>query len=139
MKTNPYLILDGTAEAAFTLYAKVLRGKIVALSRFGDVPEACEGIPESAYDKVMHVCLQLGDDFLMASDSHPAYPYEGIKGSAVSINLKDAAEVDRLFGELSKDGSVQMPPGETHWAQRFAMCTDRFGVAWMFNCDRQAA
>ena len=29
-----------------------------------------------------------------------------------------------------------MPLGETFWAHRFAMLTDRFGTPWMINCEK---
>jgi PhnB protein len=29
-----------------------------------------------------------------------------------------------------------MPLGKTFWAERFGMCTDRFGVPWMINCEQ---
>jgi PhnB protein len=32
-----------------------------------------------------------------------------------------------------------MPIAETFWSPRFGMCTDRFGVPWMVNCQAAAA
>jgi len=31
---------------------------------------------------------------------------------------------------------VQMPLEATFWAARFGMLVDRFGVAWMVNCEK---
>jgi PhnB protein len=43
-------------------------------------------------------------------------------------------EFERVFYALSKDAEVvTMPPGETFWAERFAMFTDRYGTPWMLN------
>jgi PhnB protein len=28
---------------------------------------------------------------------------------------------------------MPMPPGDTFWAERFAMFTDRFGTPWMLS------
>ena len=139
MNVSPYLILDGTCEAAFAFYAKTLGAKIVTTKKFRDVPEACEGIPESALDRTMHVALQIGDTVLMGSDSHPMFPYEGIKGASVSVSVDDAAEAERVFAALAKGGNVQMPMGETFWSVRFGMCVDQFGVPWMVNCDKPPA
>lgn len=69
-------------------------------------------------------------------DNHPAYPYEGIKGCSISLNVDSKAEAERLFNALAEGGSVQMPLGPTFWAASFGMFTDRFGVAWMVNCEQ---
>ena len=29
-----------------------------------------------------------------------------------------------------------MPLGETFWAVKFAMLTDKFGIPWMINCEK---
>ena len=42
-----------------------------------------------------------------------------------------AADVDRIFNALAKDGKVQMPVGPTFFAKRFGGVVDRFGVNWM--------
>jgi PhnB protein len=70
----------------------------------------------------------------MASYAVPPFPYEGIKGCSVSLNVDSIAEAERIFAALSDNGTVQMPLGATFWAARFGMCTDRFGVPWMINC-----
>jgi len=31
---------------------------------------------------------------------------------------------------------VTMAIGETFWAVRFGMLTDRFGIPWMVNCEK---
>jgi uncharacterized glyoxalase superfamily protein PhnB len=28
---------------------------------------------------------------------------------------------------------------EAFWAHRFGMCTDRFGIPWMINCEKPLA
>lgn len=137
MQLNAYLVYDGHAEAAFKHYAQCLRGKIVMLMPFGDMP-GCEDMPESARSRIAHVRLEVGDQALMASDSHPDHPYEGIKGCSVSIAVSDPAEAARLFDALADGGTVQMPLQETFWAVRFGMLVDRFGAAWMINCAKPA-
>jgi PhnB protein len=32
-------------------------------------------------------------------------------------------------------GKVTMPFQQIFWAHRFGMCTDRFGIPWMINCE----
>jgi PhnB protein len=138
MKINPYLTFNGTAEAAFKFYERVLNGKIIAMMPFAETP-ACEHVPADFRDKIMHASLQVGEQRIMASDNNPAFPYEGIKGSSVALHFTDIAEAERVFKQLS-DGAqaITMPMQETFWAPRFGMLTDRFGVPWIINCEKAA-
>jgi len=132
MKMHAYLMFDGQCEAAFNRYAEVFGGKL-EMMRYADSPEDME-VPAEYQQRVMHVCLTVGEQLLMASDNLPQYPYEGIKGCSVSLQLDNVPEAERLYEALSAGGSVQMELQATFWATRFAMLTDRFGVSWMINC-----
>jgi len=132
MKMHAYLMFDGQCEAAFNRYAEVFGGKL-EMMRYADSPEDME-VPAEYQQRVMHVCLTVGDQLLMASDNLPPYPYEGIKGCSVSLQVDNVPEAERLYEALSAGGSVQMELQATFWATRFAMLTDRFGVSWMINC-----
>ncbi|WP_415755268.1 VOC family protein [Pseudomonas leptonychotis] len=138
MKIHTYLTFDGQCEAAFKFYADCLGGDL-ELMRMGDSPEA-GNMPEEFHERVMHVCLTVGDQLLMASDTCPGMgmPYEGIKGCSVSLQVENVPEAERLYEALSAQGSVQMELQPTFWATRFAMFTDRFGVSWMINCNIDA-
>ena len=133
MKIHTYLTFDGQCEAAFNYYAECLGGSL-ELMRMGESPEAAN-VPEAFHDRVMHVCLTVGDQLLMASDSLPMHPYEGIKGCSISLQVGNVPEAERLYAALSAGGSVQMELQQTFWATLFAMFTDRFGVSWMINCE----
>ncbi|MEP7041958.1 MAG: VOC family protein [Dokdonella sp.] len=135
MQINAYLIFNGHAAAAFDFYARCLRGKITAQLPFGEMP-GCEDMPAAARERIAHIRLEVGDQALMASDSHPDHAYGGIQGCSVSLGISDPAEAARLFDELKQDGTVQMPLQETFWAQRFGMLVDRFGASWMINCAK---
>lgn len=134
MKINPYLNFDGTCEEAFKFYAKCLGGEIVAMIPFGDT-EACGHVPAEFKSKIMHARLVSGDVVLMGSDCTPDYPYEGIRGSTVAIQVSQTSEAERLFSALAESGTVTMPLQKTFWAARFGMFVDQFGVPWMVNCE----
>lgn len=141
MRLNPYLIFDGQCEAAFKFYQQHLGGTLQAMIRFADAPKGDDGqpgcgpMPANFMDRIMHACLVIDGQMLMASDTGPQFPYDGIKGCSVSLNVDSIAEAERIFAALSDNGTVQMPLGTTFWAARFGMCTDRFGVPWMINCE----
>ncbi|MDP3978410.1 MAG: VOC family protein [Pseudomonas sp.] len=132
MKIHAYLMFDGQCEAAFNFYAECLGGTL-EMMRYADSPEDM-GVPAEFQQRIMHVCLTVGDQLLMASDTLPQSPYEGIKGCSISLQVDNLPEAERLYAALSAQGSVQMELQQTFWATRFAMLTDRFGVSWMINC-----
>ena len=63
--------------------------------------------------------------------------YNKPQGFSVSVSTDNAAEADRIFAGLAQGGTIDMPIQETFWAHRFGMCTDRFGIAWMVNCEKE--
>jgi len=135
MKLNTYLNFDGDCKAAFEFYAQLLRGNITRTMTFGEAP-GCEGISPESSDKIMHVCLMVGDDMLMGSDCMPGFPFRDVSGAYVTIKVDDPAEADRVFAALAEGGKVEMPIQETFWSKRYGITVDRFGVPWMVNCEQ---
>lgn len=135
MKVIPYLMFNGNCEEAFMLYARTLGGTLDSLMHFGQSPAATQ-VPADYQDKVMHVHLTLGNQALMGSDCPPGMPISPMQGCAVSLNVDSVAEAERVFAGLSAGGEVRMPLEKTFWAERFGMFSDRYGVSWMVNCEK---
>lgn len=135
MKWNPHIAFNGRCKEAFEFYERCLGGKIVAMIGYCDTP-AKDHMPPDTGARIMHARLVLGDQVLMGCDAHPAMPYDGIKGCDVAVQVETPDEAERLFAALAEGGAVQMPIGETFWAVRFGMVTDKFGVPWMINCEK---
>jgi PhnB protein len=133
MDVNPYLNFNGNCEEAFRFYEKHLGGKIESIHTFAGSPMENQLPPEWG-NKVMHIHMKVGATVLMGSDA-PGGRYQAPQGFSVSLNLKDAAEADKVYQALSADGAIKMPIQQTFWAARFAMFTDRFGIPWMINCE----
>lgn len=57
-------------------------------------------------------------------------------GFLVALNVKEPAEAERVFNALAKDGTIRLPLGETFFAIKFGMLTDRYGTPWMINCEK---
>lgn len=136
MQIVPYLNFDGQCAEALRFYERVLGGKLQVITH-GDSPIAGE-VPPAWGDRVLHACLTVGDQTLMASDSPPEH-HAKPQGLYVSLHLDHPEEAERIFGELAEQGQVTMPLGPTFWAVRFGMCVDRFGTPWMINCSVPAA
>jgi len=133
MQINAYLTFKGNCAEAFKFYETCLGGKIEALITHADVPQDAQMSPEWR-DLIMHARLNVGGGILMGSDS-PDDHFRAAQGITVSLQIPSVAEAERIFAELSKDGTVTMPIQQTFWATRFGMVTDRFGTPWMVNCE----
>ncbi len=135
---NPYLVFNGTAEKAIKLYESALGARTDGLMRFGEATGA--GAPKvSAEDRnrVMHARLEVGGGVVMVSDSMPDQPVPKESNVHIALHFEDVKEMTRKFEALSAGGKVTMPLGDTFWGATFGMLTDRFGVGWMFNCEKK--
>lgn len=133
MRLNPYLSFKGQCKAAFTFYETVFGGKIAAMLPYGETPMCGQLAPEWR-DKIAHARLMIGDQVLMGGDP-PAEHYETPKGYSVAVNIDQPGEAERIFHALAEQGTVTMPLQKTFWAAAFGMLVDRFGIAWMINCE----
>ncbi len=132
---NPYLSFpNGDCKAAFAHYQAVLGAKCVFISTWAESPMADQA-PGGDGSKIMHATLQFPDgSILMGADCPPEYATP-LGGFSLSVPARDVAQAEALFTGLSEGGTVTMPLEKTFWAERFGMCTDRFGVSWMVNCE----
>ena len=134
---NPYLgFTNGDCKASFAHYQAVLGAKCVFISTWADSPMADQA-PGGDGSKIMHATLQFPDgSILMGADCPPEYATP-LGGFSLSVLARDVAVAKALFAGLCEGGTVTMPLEKTFWAERFGMCTDRFGVSWMVNCEKR--
>lgn len=135
MKFIPYLMFaHGRCEEAFQFYAQALGGQILATTRYSDMPGSEQHIAREKLSRIANVHLQvkgveiMGADNVMGPDTN-----EGRNDTTVNVEVESVAEAERVFNALSADGQVMMPLGETEWAERFGMFSDRYGKPWMVN------
>jgi PhnB protein len=129
---NAYLSFDGQCAEAMNFYADVLGGKLDALITYGDMP-GDQPCPASHAGRIMHANLAHPDFVLMAGDTPPGVPFEGMKGVMMTLTYDSVADAKRVFAALSEGGTVTMPLGETFWTEIFGMVTDRYGTGWSVN------
>ena len=136
---NPYLIFNGTCEAAFLFYQSVFGGEFPYIGKFKDMPAEDNCPPPTAEDaeRIMHVSLPIGkDSVLMGSDSNSKSGDVIFGGNfSISISTESTEEADKLFNGLSAGGNVIMAMEKTFWGAYFGMFTDKFGIGWMINFD----
>src|SRR5689334_12445818 len=129
MNVTPYLNFDGRCEEALNFYKKAVGAEVGMLMRYKESPEQCPG-EQPPMDKIMHAAFRIGDTTVMASDCH-AKGKPAFQGISLSINARDDAQANKLFGALSDGGHVAVPISRTFFASSFAVVTDQFGVTWM--------
>ena len=131
---KPYISFKGNCEEAINFYKEKLGAEVLFTQRYGDSPMAGKG-PD---DKIMHCSIKIGDSVIMACDNvfEDTNPTTVGNNITLAIGTKDVVEADRAFEQLSDGATIVMPMQETFWAERFGMLTDKFGINWMFNCDK---
>jgi PhnB protein len=133
MELSTYLFFNGQCADAFKFYERCLGGKAETIT-YGSSPSEAD-LPADWQDKIMHARLTVGEEALMGSDAPPGH-YQKPQGFSVSVSVRDVTDGERIFKDLSEGGQVQMPFAPTFWAAGFGMCVDRFGIAWMVNCEQ---
>ncbi len=137
MLIQPYLFFDGRCDEAIEFYTKALGAKVSMLMRFKDVPADAPKSddpncrpPVGAENKVMHACIEIGPQKIMASDGECGGKAE-FKGFGLSLTVKSEGEAKKLFGSLNDGGHVITPLTKTFFSPAFGMVADKFGVMWM--------
>ena len=91
--------------------------------------------PPQARDQIIHARLEFGNQAIMGCDA-PGERFDTPQGFNVLLTVEEPEEAERVFEALAREGSIGMPFAPTFWAHRFGMCTDRFGIPWMVNCEK---
>lgn len=135
---NPYLNFPGNTEEAFNFYKSVFGGEFGLVARFGDSPDNSMGVADADLDKIAHIALPLGPHgMLMGTDHVDSMPQKFSAGNNFSLTVaaETAEEAEDIFDALAAGGQVAMPLAPTEWAEKYGMCTDKFGVQWMVNYE----
>jgi PhnB protein len=134
MKLIPYITFNGNCEEALNFYRNAIGGEIVSIGRYGDSPMQ---VTEEYKQKILHARIQIGEYLLMASDSMP--DKGSIAGNNISLSIEwdNASDMEIAYNKLAEGGKKTMPLGDMFWGARFGMLTDKYGIHWMFNCEKK--
>jgi PhnB protein len=121
-----YVNYRGTCEQAFHFYEQHLGGKITGLVRHGDQPNP--RMPPDWNDKVLHARIEIAGSVLMGADIPQAEP---MRSAYLSLSVDTQEDAERIYAVLIDGGEIFMKMEKTPFANRFAMCRDRFGTSWM--------
>jgi PhnB protein len=129
-----YVNYRGTCEEAFRFYEQHLGGKITGLVRHGDQPNP--RVPPDWNGKVLHGRIEIAGSVLMGADIPQA---ELMRSAYLSLTVDMQDEAERIYALLTDGGEIFMKMEQTPFANRFAMCRDRFGTSWMLLHQPDAA
>lgn len=134
---NPHINFNGNAEEAFTFYQSVFGGAFTKIVRFKDIASDEFPIPEHEANKLMHIALPIGSNFLLANDIFEMMGRvdEKENRSKISIDAESKEEAFNIFDGLSVGGQIEMPMNENPDGTYFAMFRDKFGIEWMVKFD----
>jgi predicted 3-demethylubiquinone-9 3-methyltransferase (glyoxalase superfamily) len=124
---TPFLMFEGGAEEAMTLYVSLLpRSEILAVDRYGagDGPMA---------GRVRHARFSLGGREIRCIDSPAHHDFTFTPSTSLFVDCESAEELERLFAALAEGGKVLMPLDAYGFSTRFGWVNDRFGVSWQIN------
>lgn len=147
MKLEAYLDFDGRCEEAAQFYQQALDARIEAVMRFSEAPAdanmECGENPEMAMppgseNKIMHMCMRIGETMIMASDGY-CKGNPQFAGISLTLSVADDAQAQTTFDRLAEGGKVQMPLAKTFFASSFGMVADRFGVSWIVIAGAEQA
>lgn len=126
-KITPFLMFDGVAEEAMTLYVSLFGdSEIQRVERYGPGGLGAEGTVKQASFTLA------GRDF-MCIDSPVKHAFTFTPSMSLFVDCESEAELEAAFGVLSTGGGVLMPLGNYGFSTKFGWLNDRFGVSWQLN------
>ena len=126
MKLDIYLNYRGNCEQAFRFYEQHLGGKITGVARHAEQPNP--NVPADWKEKVLHARIEIGTTVLMGADIPQSEP---MRSAYLTLTLDSEADAERVYALLTDGGEIFMKMEQTPFANRFAMCRDKFGTSWM--------
>ncbi len=125
---TPHLWFDKEAKDAAKLYTSIFRNSKIKSSA------TLHNTPSGSVDLL---AIQLmGQEFRLIN-AGPLFKFTPAVSFLVACETKD--EVDTLWKELSKGGTVLMELGQYPFSERYGWTQDRYGLSWqaMFMGDRE--
>ena len=127
MKVTPFLMFEGRAEEAMTLYCETIaQSSVLDVTRYG----AGEDGPEGTI-KLARVSIGGQEVMIFNSPAHHAFTFT--PAFSLFVDCSSDCEQEHIVDVLSKDGAFLMPTGNYGFSRRFAWLNDRFGVSWQIN------
>lgn len=124
---TPFLMFEGSAEAAMNLYVAVFPGAaILEIERWGAGEPGAEGSVKGAR-------FSVAGQTVRCFDSPVKHAFTFTPASSLFVECDSDEEIDRIAAALGEGGGVLMPLANYGFSRRFTWLNDRFGVSWQLN------
>ncbi|MEG0240003.1 VOC family protein [Anaerorhabdus sp.] len=137
MSVDVYFNFDGNCLEAVNYYATIFDVD-ATITKFKEMPSN-PGFPMSdeVKERVIHANITVEGSQLRFSDTMPGMEYIVGNNLSILINSKDEKKLTNWFNKLAQDGFIIMPLGETFFSGLYGFVTDKFGVGWQFNLEKE--
>lgn len=127
MKVTPFLMFEGLAEEAMTLYCgTILESSVLDVTRYGPGEDGPEGTV-----KLARASIGGQEVNIFNSPVHHAFTFT--PSFSFFVDCSSEEEQEQIIDVLSKGGAFLMPAGNYGFSRRFAWFNDQFGVSWQIN------
>lgn len=139
MTINPWINFNGNAEEAFNFYKSVFGGEFTKIIRLKDLATPDFQPDENDAEKIMQIVLPVGGNMLIGNDvpEFMGKVNENENRSKILVAADTKEEAERIFNELSADGQVEGPIGDSPWGTYFGMFRDKYGIEWIIEFDQR--
>lgn len=140
MKIEPMLIFDGDCSEAINFYMKVFGGEQPKIQTYGDNKEHLakehRKLTPKWDDKIMHASFVLPDGTkLYLSDRCETTEFHQGNADALALDFSTEEEMEKVYHELSKEGTITVPLHKAFWHAMYAVIEDKFKKTWKLNCQ----
>jgi len=127
LHVRPFLMFQGEADAAITLYTTVFpEAAVDVIARHG--PEAGDKA-----GTVMRATFTIGGQSVMCFDSPPVHAFTFTPSFSFFVDCESEAQLRQFAAALGEGGTVMMAIGNHGFSRLFTWLSDRFGVSWQLN------
>jgi len=129
VKATPFLMFQGDAKPALTLYAEAFPDfEQLLLQEHRDGEQA---------GQVAMARIRIGGQEIMLYDSPPVHDFTFTPASSIFVTCDDEAQLRRLAEVLGEGGTVLMPVDNYGFSALFTWLADRFGVSWQLTLEQE--
>jgi PhnB protein len=131
---NAYLTFNGNCREVMTFYKDCLGAELAMQTVEGSAIE--HQCPAAMKGQVLHASVMKEGLLLMGSDM--IGPEGFVKGNtvALSLNCSSEEEINTFFNTLSDGGQIIHPLKMEFWGAIFGVFTDKYGMRWMLNYEK---
>lgn len=128
LRSRPFLMFTGQAEAALALYADAFADfRLLALQRHPEGTAA--GVP----GQVRQAIFLLGGTHYLCFDSPNVHSSSFSPSISLFVECAGAEQFERAARVLGEGGAWLMPEGRYDFSDRYGWVQDRFGVSWQLS------